>query len=168
MEYLARKIARAKWMRKSDMEEAEIRADAITGCLRTSNDTLSTWECDITDESLADVVLALAAAGSTIDKMDIIVLRKDTLAELGIRLDATLGRTAARHLEALHVDLTGIELERLSKLARTIADQARGNINCYRFPRPRVISLLRSALSDGKLDLTILDTGIQDELARAS
>lgn len=47
MSYYIRKISRAKW--PEDVSEAEVkdvRADAITGCLRTTSDELSLWKVE--------------------------------------------------------------------------------------------------------------------------
>jgi len=168
MEYLARKITRAKWMPKPGMASDDIRADAITGCLRTTDDTLSTWECTMDEDDIADVVLALAAAGSTVDKMDVVLLSKGTLESLGIRLEATPGRTAIPHLRSRHVDLSGLELQRLGGLATNIAMQVRNELNCYRFTRTRVLKLLQAAIENGKIEIELLDKKLQAELIPAS
>lgn len=43
--FLARMISRSKWEPKSRMHAEEISADAVTGDLRTQDNSLSFWRC---------------------------------------------------------------------------------------------------------------------------
>ena len=47
--FLARSIQRSKWPVKIEVTLDEIPADAITGDLRTSDNALSFWHCDSSD-----------------------------------------------------------------------------------------------------------------------
>jgi len=68
LNFLARKISRAKWEPAPYTGPEGIRADAITGsCLRTSNDTLSLWQCSQDVEDVSEVVLALASSMEKIE-----------------------------------------------------------------------------------------------------
>jgi hypothetical protein len=164
MDHLARKVARAKWTSKPGMDPDDIRADAITIDLKTEGDTLSTWECDADPNDLEQAVLALAAAGTTIDTMDIVIIRKDELEALGLEMERTAGRTAATSLQARHLDLVNIEMHRLCKLATLVANQVRSSTSCYRFKRSRVKAILTAALTAGQLDTSLLHQKILEEL----
>ena len=47
MKSLARKISRAKWEAVEAFGPHAIGADAVTPCLRTTDNALSLWECDV-------------------------------------------------------------------------------------------------------------------------
>ncbi len=91
MDYIARKINRAKWTPASHDEEG-IRADALN-CLRTTSDTLSFWEC----QDIEDVALAVAGGLDHIQTFDLVLLRKDHFSD--VRQVANPGQTAAVDLE---------------------------------------------------------------------
>jgi hypothetical protein len=62
MKLLVRKIERAKWMQKDVVNGATPSADAVTGSLRTKNNTLSVWQIENLDE-LEDAVIAFVCQG---------------------------------------------------------------------------------------------------------
>ena len=124
--FLARKIARAKWDAKRNiergLEEGEISADAVTGDLRTQKDTLSFWRCHTgANDDIEDAVLAIAAAGERLDKLDIVWLADNELQADGHTLKDTKGRTPVADLTEKHVDICKLDYVRLGKVAQRVA-----------------------------------------------
>lgn len=77
--YLARKIARAKWTSNGNSSNrvtaAGIAADAVTGDLRTQDNTLSFWTCPSgTDDDVEEAALAIAATWERLGKLDLVWL----------------------------------------------------------------------------------------------
>ena len=166
MDYLARKIARAKWDPKPGMPPDAIRADALTGCLRTTDDTLSVWACDGTLSDIAEVALALAAPGNTLDKLDIVLLEKGELEARGIALAATLGETSVADLRARHVDLANLEMVAHGNIALLVASAIRARTAHYQFRRRRVIELLRAAIGSGRVSKESLAEGLRRDVEK--
>lgn len=78
--FLARKITRAKWDTGQGLSAGEISADAVTSDLRTKENTLSFWNCRTeTNGDVEDAVLAIAAAGDRLDRLDVVWLAYDEL-----------------------------------------------------------------------------------------
>lgn len=160
MNYLARKITRAKWVRAGNrMDPSAIRADAITACLRTFNDTLSVWECDDAQDDIKEAMLALAAAGNQVDKIDVVLLRKDELATATVTTESTTesARTAVADLAQRHFDIVSVEMSRLSAISSLIAGRVRSDSQCYQLTRRQVAQLIYDAAANGRVDRNVLD-----------
>jgi hypothetical protein len=169
MDYLVRKVARRKWELQEDQSGDFVAADAITACLRTTDNTLSTWECDGTEAGIDKAVLALAAAADRIDKLDVLILSKAEVEAL----DITLARTPqpdnpAVELQSTHVDLVGIEVQRLADLSRLMAKGIRELGKCRLYSKKRVETLLREAFASKKLDSELIQVRLLTQLVQES
>jgi hypothetical protein len=143
-----------------------IRADALTGCLRTVDDTLSVWVCDGTLADIAEVALALAAQGNTLDKLDIVLLEQGELEDRGIALVATPGDTPIADLRARHHDLVNLDMVAHSSVAVLVAAAVRARTGHYQFTRRRVIELLRVAIDSGRASRDSFADGLRRELEK--
>ncbi len=164
---LARKISRAKWDSKEYLAESEIRADAITGCLRTMDDTLSWWRCSDDEKNVAEVALALAA-GPKIDKferIDVVVLPEAVLANAELASESTEGETAVKDLRSRHVDLVRLDVERLAKVARILAPRIRSGDKVVRFTKAQIITLVTTAIHDKRLEEKNLNKKLRKQLS---
>lgn len=92
MEVLARKVSRAKWPTTYEDLPNIVPADAITGDLRTSSNTLSFWRCDSSEsEDLERAVIALASGAERPDQVQLVYLSESALRAEGISLTNTKG-----------------------------------------------------------------------------
>ena len=153
--FLARKIARAKWDAKRNiergLEDGEISADAVTGDLRTQKDTLSFWRCRTgANDDIEDAVLAIAAAGERLDKLDIVWLADNELQADGHTLKDTEGRTPVADLSEKHVDICKLDYVRLGKVAQRVA-AAIEEQRFRRLTKARVRGLLVAAVQQGRI-----------------
>lgn len=167
MNMLARKISRAKWQHKDYLAETEIRADAISGCLRTTGDTLSWWRC-ADKEDLAEVALALTA-GQTIDrfdKIDVVMLPEAVLANAGLERSSTDGETLVKDLRKRHVDLIKLDVERLATVARILNPLIRESGNVEVFTKQRLMTLVEKAIEENRLDEADLSEKLRGQLAK--
>lgn len=151
MDFIARKISRPKW------ERFPIRADAITGCLRTRGDTLSFWKCNENDVS--EVVLALASNMDCLATFDIVLLLESELRKDGFFLQETPGQIPIKdsRLMERHVDVMDLELDSLGLLSRVIHTQVTTEAKCFRFNKTKVRDILCQAVIDGRLYLSDLE-----------
>ena len=166
--FLARKINRAKWDKKEGLAEGEIPADAVTFDLRTTNNSLSFWECDSSlegKESVKDVVLAMSAAGDYIETLQFIWLTDEELNSNDQKLDPSPGRTPVKDMVARHLEVGRLDCLRLGMVALNIATALEKKQYC-RFTKKQVGELLVSAVDDGRVDLNDLSDTLQESVSK--
>ena len=88
MSYLIRKIGQAKWKKQEVLKGNPVPADAITSCLRTSSNTLSTWEIDTLD-SLNSAILAISTNVDYLETMDFVAIPKQNVIDSGLDIEQT-------------------------------------------------------------------------------
>ena len=165
MSFLARTIARAKWDRREGLAALEIPADAVTVDLRTNDNTLSFWTCgDAREEDVRRVVLAFAAAGQRIDRVDVIWVARSAFEERSIVLRNTEGKTPILVLKGDHVDVKHLDLARFGVVATQVALALREG-RYKRFTREEVISLLADAVSADLVALDALQELVQADVS---
>lgn len=112
--FLARSIRRSKWPVKIEVILDEIPADAITGDLRTSDNSLSFWHCDSSDnDDIEDAVLAISSGRYSVQKVELIWLSRPQLESAGQDLAQTDGSTPVADLVDSHVDVRSLDYQRL-------------------------------------------------------
>jgi hypothetical protein len=121
MSYLVRKIAPAKWSSAQSLET--LSADALTADLRTTNNTLSLWEIDSEDE-LDNAVLALAMSKKArkIEKMDLVLIPKETILKKQFSIRTSPGDTFAEKLSDTHREVVDLKYPTLGLFAQIIID----------------------------------------------
>lgn len=166
---LARKISRAKWDPVGYLADGEIRADAITLCLRTENDTLSWWHCESDGQDVAEVALALISAPRVerFDKIDVVVISENELKGAGLSYESTQGDTPIKELRSRHVNVVKLDLERLARIGRILAPEIRLGESVHRFTKDQLIALVRKAIQDKRLNPNDLNENLQRKLANA-
>lgn len=166
MTMLARKISRAKWEPADYLAEDEIRADAISGCLRTRDDSLSWWHCEGDEQDVEEVALALATGSKykKFEKIDVVVLPETDLLAHGLAVESTEGDTPIKELRSRHVNVVRLDLEKLARIARILAPKIRSNNSVFRFTKATLMTLVRTAIQDKRLDLDDLNKKLREEL----
>lgn len=166
--YLARKISRAKWQIKPFMTQREISADAITGCLRTFGNKLSTWRCGPETQDVKEVVLALAAAMERLETFDVVLLARTDLVHDGFRLEESEGETHVKDLRGRHVDIAQLTSTKLCRLGEHVATKVRANSDCYRFTRAQVKKIVCEAIENGRASLKHLHERLQQDIEHSA
>lgn len=166
MSLLVRKIAKSKWP-KEDFEGFDIKdlkADAITSCLRTSDDTLSTWEISsLTD--LPDAVLALVSSFERLDKIDVVIIDKAEVIQRGFEIADTPGNTPVEKLQQTHRDITGLTYQTVGDFSRLLLDTMGTQGRVERYTATKVKKLLNTAINQGILEVHSLKEGVRKSLA---
>ena len=164
--FLARSITRSKWEAKNGLQPGEIPADAITGDLRTKENSLSFWLCEPNDqEELNDVALAISATRDSVAKIELVWLEREELEASGQFFDETPGQTPVLDLVDRHLDLRRLDGERLGRLALHVQNAI--SMDRYkRMSRRQVRDILGAAVLEGRVRLENLSQKIQIELQR--
>ena len=132
---------------------ASIPADAVTSCLRTTSNTLSFWMCELSEESIEEGVLALAADFSEVNPVHVVIFAWSELADLDLRRSP--GNTKIARLVETHVDVENLSLHSQALVAARLANLVRNyrEARCRSYPTGRVLSLLLRAVTRGDIRL---------------
>jgi len=166
---LARKISRSKWASKPYLKPDAIRADAVTNCLKTTDDRLSLWRCEDDQQDVDQVFLALATGSkiSKIDTMHVVVLPEKELEEAGLLTEAEGGDTAVQDLQSRHVDLVCLDLDKLGTLARMLASRIKNSQVVSRSEK-QIKTLVREAVGEGRVQQDDLSEQLRQELTASN
>ncbi|HDJ89353.1 MAG TPA: hypothetical protein ENG40_01495, partial [Thermoprotei archaeon] len=130
MRLLVRKIQKSKWMQNDILNGEPVSGDAITNCLKTKNNTISTWGI-MSEDKIEQAVLAIVSAHQHIDTIDVVILEKENI-EKKFNLKNEPGNTPVKDLVDTHIDICGINYNSLGELAQAIVDKFKeNNIEAY-------------------------------------
>ncbi|MGY8868868.1 MAG: hypothetical protein ACKVJE_00385 [Pseudomonadales bacterium] len=145
MSFLLRKVSLSKWEHNKNKCPEEFTADAITGCTRTSRNTLSVWNSDSIDfnsEEVKDLVVALAVTMPEPAAIDLLWLEQSWLEENGIDINATLGESLYQAINDRHRDLENLNHKGLAIVGQHIVERLNTPTNYIRWPKPDLIKLV--------------------------
>ncbi|MBF0475703.1 MAG: hypothetical protein HQK59_07690 [Deltaproteobacteria bacterium] len=162
MPFLVRKITKAKWMQGDIFNDADISADAVTNCLKTTQNALSTWQISSEDE-LPEAVLAIVSNSDNCDKIDVVCLDRDSLESQGIRLEQSQGITPVEELKNRHVDISGLTYRSLGTVANEIAQEIRQKRD-VKYTKNDIKKLLGDAIANGRLQKENLSESLRNKL----
>jgi len=158
MALLARRIDKALWLQTDIFKGEDVSADAITNCIKTKKNTLSTWKIK-DSSSINEAILALASGANHIDTFDIIYLDVDFFENKNFKLDFTPGMTSVKDLVETHVDIINLDYKKLGIIASSIAEQFINN-KVRRVTNLEIRKVLKEAIEKNRLsieDLKISD-----------
>ena len=165
--FVARMITRSKWEPKPGIHAGEISADAVTGDLRTQDNSLSFWRCTSgTLEEIDEVALAIAAGRDYVAKVEIVLLKVEDLQADGQVLEDTKGHTRVKDLVGLHVDVGQLDYVRLGKVADRVVSALKEQRHQL-LTRVRVRKLIVSAVAAGRVSLDDLKGKVRAEVEKS-
>ncbi|MFH4534189.1 hypothetical protein WMQ26_12985 [Vibrio diabolicus] len=160
MAFLLRKISPNKWQPNLELKPENYSADAITGCTRTQSNTLSVWHSDTNDfdnESVEQLIVALAITMPQPAKIDVIWLEEETLAKNGLLIISTKAETEFEKINDLHKDIAELDHQKLSVVSEHIVKQFLNASNRKSVTRPTLIKLVSEwAEKKDTFDLNLL------------
>lgn len=166
MAFYIRKISPAKWPQKGEATAiCDIRADAITGDIRTTGDTISLWRID-TLEELNQAVLALASGGDKVVTYNVLTIPEETLLKYGFTLAKTDGNTPVEGLVKTHRDVVGVNYGSLGKFAQLIIETINADKLCT-VTKKQVKSLIIKAYKNGEINWEKLKERMREEIEEA-
>jgi len=145
MSFLLRKVSLSKWQQNKDKCPDEFTADAITGCTRTTRNTLSVWNSDSIDfdsDEVKNLVVALAVTMREPAAIDLLWLEQSWLEENGININATPGESLYQAINEKHRDLDNLNHRGLAIVGMHIVERLKTPNNYTRWPKPELIKLV--------------------------
>ena len=162
MSLLIRKIDKGRWLQNDIVNGEDVSADAITNCLKTSGNTVSTWRIG-NEAQIDDAVLAIVSAHQHLDAIDVVWISQDQLSEYGIIMQDTPGLTPVVDLVDNHVDIAKLTYKALGTVAHCIV-KSFSDKNVKRYTRGSLKKLLRTAIESGRLDAERIASSVADKL----
>jgi hypothetical protein len=150
MSILVRKIQRAKWGGDVPVE-SDVPADAITICLKTTDNTLSIWEIDNENE-LDDAIVALATGRSldSFSKIDYVLIDESILRDNGLSVVEYDGDTALEAFVKKHKNISDLTYRKLGIVRNIIVDCINNDKHAFK-TRSQIKKIVKSAIETGKL-----------------
>lgn len=145
MDYLLRKITPNKWEPNVHREPQNYSADALTGCTRTSNNTLSVWHSktkNFMDDSVEKLIVALAISMPQPAKIDVLWLEEKMLLKKGLSVIKSDADTEFTGVNPLHKDITELDYTKLGVVCQHIISQFKNDANRHFITRPQIIKMV--------------------------
>ncbi|MCK8143374.1 hypothetical protein MW871_15895 [Flavobacterium sp. I-SCBP12n] len=163
MSILVRRINRAKWD-QVDISNDDSSADAITLCLKTSNNDLSTWLVD--SEAEIDTAILALITGSrqeNLSTIHIVYFDETVITEKSLSLNSTLGDTIINSLTNKHRDISELTYSKLGSVKEIVLDCLRNN-RFKTITRSNLKKMLVKSIEDGLIEKTSLSEELQSIL----
>ncbi len=162
MPLLVRKINKAKWVKTDIASGVPVCADAITNCLKTTNNTLSVWEIDDISK-IDEAALAIVGSHTSLDTIDLVAVDEAFIKEEGICIEEIAGLTAIDELKNSHRDLSDLNYKDLGLISSQVVS-AITNDKVYRYTKGALKKLLNTAIIKNMVKKEDLPSSIQLKL----
>lgn len=164
MPYLVRRISRAKW--DNDNFNYLINdnppSDAITSCLRTFDNELSTWLInDLEELDKAILCLITGSKQENLNALQLIYFKIDDVTSKGLTIENSLGDTVIEEFRSSHYDIKNLNYTALGSIKDIVLKCLR--INNYRIITKKALKdlLLESVNKTKILDKSLLNEKLQ-------
>ncbi len=164
MPLLVRKIDRAKWPKDEDLCKGRIPADAVTCCLKTRGNSLSTWSIE-NEAEITKALLAIVTNHDKLETIDIIWINEDDLRSQMIKMESTQGNTRFDCMKDNHVELTDLDYDTLGIISSIII-KCIAKSKYSRWTRSMLKKELSSAIDSGKLSKEQLSNSLIAEITK--
>jgi hypothetical protein len=158
---LVRKINKAKWFNDGRVIE-DPSADAMTNCLKTTQNTLSVWQIN-SEAEIEDAVLAIVSGQDHLETIDMVMLEDEYFIKCEIRTEETEGLTPVSDLRNKHRDLASLDFWTLGMVAYHIIENIKKN-KLQRFTEAKLKKIIKDAIANNRLRLTDLKEDIQKKV----
>lgn len=165
MSFLIRKIESQKWKQTDIFNGADVSADAITGSLRTTGNTLSLWEV-YSEEEINEAILAIVSHFDKADTIDIVKIKPSDLEEKSLEYERTEGLTAYEPFKKRHFNIKNLSYEKLGSVADIIVTCLRDKAE-LRIRRKEIKDLIINSIEDGKIKKENLKQKLIEDLGLA-
>jgi len=165
MSFLIRKIDEfPKWGQRDILNGEQPSADAITHCLKTTDNALSFWS--IADENKREEgVLAIVAQFDHLDAVDILLIDRSLVEEKQLYLEPTPGLTPYTDFIDKHLDATNLDYLSLGALAEVIVESIR-QARHKRFRETELVDILSNGIRAGKVQWSKLKPDVQKKIPK--
>jgi hypothetical protein len=141
-----------KWTANLFFNNLDVSADAITNCLKTTNNDLSVWHIE-TEVDLEKAILALITGKTQekFSKLDVAIIDEKIAMSKGIEIISTTGDTVVKDLADTHKDLTNLTYSKLGVVKDLIIDCITTERTRF-FTKKQLTDLVKKALTDGRIN----------------
>jgi len=163
MPFLVRRISRSKWESYDFEHDNNPPADAITNCLKTHHNELSTWKIDTVDE-LEKAILCLITGNKqeNLSTIHIVYFDIDKIEEFGLSIRESAGDTVISEYTDSHIDITSLNYDSLGSFKNLVLDCLRSG-KVQTISRGKLKKILLSATTDKILNKDLLNPIYQKE-----
>lgn len=169
-----RKISKSKWPDEEVLENKTddeilpiLKADALTSCLRTSQDELSLWTVNNTnDEEIEKAILALITNSrlERLNTIQVVYFDENKVNEYGLKLKKSPGDTVISTYAELHQDMIELNFEKMGKVSALITSALRDK-RVKRYNEKKLTKLLTDAINSKLVDQKKLHMFLQHKLS---
>lgn len=171
MAYYVRKIARSKWQEthlssneaQAREEVKRVKADAITNCIKTSDNKLSLWRVDDKKDSIDDIV-PLIIGFERPDTCDVVYISEEVFSEEQITLEQSSddANTPIEELKQYHYNAIVKDYEGLGKFAKVVLKSLD---NQKRFKGREVKTKLKDMLNNHEIEREMILEKLYEKLS---
>ena len=171
MAYYVRKIARSKWQEthlssneaQARQEVKRVKADAITNCIKTSDNKLSLWRVDDKKDSIDDIV-PLIIGFERPDTCDVVYISEEVFSEEQITLEQSSddANTPIEELKQYHYNAIVKDYEGLGKFAKVVLKSLD---NHKRFKGREVKTKLKDMLNNHEIEREMISEKLYEKLS---
>ena len=171
MAYYVRKIARSKWQEthlssneaQAREEVKRVKADAITNCIKTSDNKLSLWRVDDKKDSIDDIV-PLIIGFERPDTCDVVYISEEVFSEEQITLEQSFddANTSIEELKQYHYNAIVKDYEGLGKFAKVVLKSLD---NHKRFKGREVKTKLKDMLNNHEIEREMISEKLYEKLS---
>ena len=171
MAYYVRKIARSKWQEthlssneaQAREEVKRVKADAITNCIKTSDNKLSLWRVDDKKDSIDDIV-PLIIGFERPDTCDVVYISEEVFSEEQITLEQSSddANTPIEELKQYHYNAIVKDYEGLWKFAKVVLKSLD---NHKRFKGREVKTKLKDMLNNHEIEREMISEKLYEKLS---
>jgi hypothetical protein len=166
-----RKISKSKWPDEEVLDKQTdeailplLKADALTSCLRTSQDELSLWTVE-NKEEIEKAILALITNSrlERLDRIQVVYFDEDNVKQLGLTLKKSPGDTVISTYTNLHQDMIELNFEKMGKVSALITSALRDK-RIKKYNEKKLTALLTRAIESGLVEQKKLHMLLQHKL----
>ena len=171
MAYYVRKIARSKWQEthlssneaQAREEVKRVKADAITNCIKTSDNKLSLWRVDDKKDSIDDIV-PLIIGFERPDTCDVVYISEEVFSEEQITLEQSSddANTPIEELKQYHYNAIVKDYEGLGKFAKVVLKSLD---NHKRFKGREVKTKLKDMMNNHEIEREMISEKLYEKLS---
>ena len=168
-----RKISKSKWPDEEVLDKQTdeailplLKADALTSCLRTSQDELSLWTVENTnEEEIEKAILALITNSrlERLDRIQVVYFDEDNVKQLGLTLKKSPGDTVISTYTNLHKDMIELNIQKMGKVSALITSALRDK-RIKKYNEKKLTALLTRAIESGLVEQKKLHMLLQHKL----
>lgn len=163
MSLVVRKIEFGKWKQRNILAGEVPSADAITGSMRTTRNSLSVWSIANSVE-LEEAVLAIACNLQKTDALDFLIIESVLIKNCGLELDSCgPGPTHYTQFIPKHRDVINLDYQSLGTMANIFIESIRRGYR-VRFTSGELKKVLLDGIDSGKIKKDELDPSLVEKL----